>query len=301
MRAGVLQTRTGIDPAANAAALVAGIAALAAQGADIVFTPEMSGLLDRNRRRAAAVVTTEDRDPVLAAVRAAAAEHGVWVQLGSLALRVQGGDRWVNRAFLIDASGNVAARYDKIHLFDVDLPNGDTYRESAAYAPGDRAVVVPTPWGTTGLTVCYDIRFPALYADLARAGADVIAIPAAFTVPTGEAHWHTLIRARAIETGAFVVAAAQSGDHADGRATFGHSLVVDPWGTVLLDMGTALGGAVCDLDLGRVAATRARIPSLTAGQPFSPASREAALTALPGESRQSLCAPVAQPDRATVS
>ena len=271
MRVGVLQTRTGIDPAANATTLTAGIADLDARGAAIVFTPEMSGLLDRDRARAAAHVTTEDRDPVLAAVRAAAAAHGVWVQLGSLALRSDDGDRWVNRAFLIDAAGAIIARYDKIHLFDVDLPNGDRYRESAAYAPGDRAVVAATPWGGLGLTVCYDLRFPTLYADLARAGADVIVIPAAFTVPTGTAHWYTLVRARAIETGAFVVAAAQSGDHADGRSTFGHSLVVDPWGTVVLDMGTTPGAAVCDLDLTAVAATRARMPSLNAARRFASA------------------------------
>ncbi len=296
MRLGVLQTRTGIDPADNATTLVAGIADLAGRGAEIVFTPEMSGLLDRDRVRAAAKITSEDKDNVLAAVRAAAAAHGVWVQLGSLAVRPEGGDRLVNRAFLIDAGGEIIARYDKIHLFDVDLPNGDSYRESAAYAPGDRAVVVATPWGGMGLTVCYDVRFPALYNDLALAGANLIAIPAAFTRPTGEAHWHTLVRARAIETGAFITAAAQTGDHADGRTTYGHSLVVDPWGTVLLDMGTEVGSAVCDIDLAAVAAVRERIPSLHAGRPFV-----RALTAAAAEPTQFMRAPVAQPDRATVS
>ncbi len=229
MRLGVVQTCTGIDPAANAAALVVDIAALARQGAAIVFTPEMSGLLDRDRARAAAAIRAESDDVVLAAVRAAAAEHRVWVQLGSLALRQ--GERLVNRAFLIAADGSVAARYDKIHLFDVTLGAGESYRESATYAAGDRAVVAATPWAALGLTVCYDVRFPQLYRDLALAGAGVLAVPAAFTRPTGAAHWHTLLRARAIESGAFVVAAAQSGEHADGRATFGHSLVVDPWGT----------------------------------------------------------------------
>ncbi len=294
VRLGVLQTRTGIDPATNAAALSAGIGDLAARGAAIVFTPEMSGLLDRDRARAAATIVGEDDDIVLDAVRAAAARHEVWVQLGSLALRVAGADRLVNRSFLIAPDGTVAAVYDKIHLFDVDLANGDRYRESATYAPGARGVVAATPWGGLGLTVCYDVRFPALYAALARAGAGMIAVPAAFTVPTGAAHWHVLLRARAIETGAFVVAAAQSGVHADGRATFGHSLVVDPWGTVLLDMGDGVGAAVVDVDLAQVAATRARIPSLTGERPFE-------LTAASSETSHAASAPVAQPDRATVS
>ncbi len=271
LRLGVLQTCTGIDPAASAAALVAGIGALAAQGANIVFTPEMSGLLDRDRARAAEHIHPEADDLVLTAVRTAAAAHGIWVSLGSLALRRADG-RLANRGFLIDAHGGIVARYDKIHLFDVDLANGERHRESATYAPGDHVVVATTPWGGLGLTICYDVRFPALYADLARAGAGMIAVPAAFTVPTGAAHWHVLLRARAIETGAFVVAAAQSGTHADGRATFGHSLIVDPWGTVLLDLGSEPGGAVIDVDLNMVTATRARIPSLANARPFSPAS-----------------------------
>lgn len=267
LRLGVLQTTTGIDPAANAAALVAGIADLAAQGAGIVFTPEMSGLLDRDRARGFVRAATEDADIVLAAVRAAAAEQKVWVQLGSLALKLAAdSERLVNRAFLIADDGRIVAAYDKVHLFDVDLPNGDRYRESAAYTPGDRAVVAMTPWGMIGQSICYDMRFPPLYAALARAGAGIVAVPAAFTRPTGAAHWHVLLRARAIETGAFVVAAAQTGVHADGRETWGHSLVVDPWGTVLLDMGEEPGAAVCDIDLALVAATRARIPSLNAGR-----------------------------------
>lgn len=270
LRLGVLQTRTGIDSKVNAASLVAGIADLADRGAAIVFTAEMSGLLDRNRARATMQVRCEDDDIVLDCVRAAAARHGVWVSLGSLALRSgSDDDRLVNRGFLIGPDGSIAARYDKIHLFDVDLPNGDRYRESATYAPGSDAVVAALPWGKLGLTICYDVRFPILYNALALAGADIIAVPAAFTRPTGEAHWHVLLRARAIETGAFIVAAAQSSVHDDGRVTFGHSLVVDPWGTVLLDMGTETGGAVCDIDLSAVAATRARIPSLTSARPFA--------------------------------
>lgn len=265
---GLLQTTTGIDPAASATALAAGIAGLAVQGARLIFTPEMSGVLDRDRARAARSVTAEAADVVLAAVRAAAAEHRVWVQLGSLALRPESGERLVNRSFLVDDRGEIRARYDKLHLFDVDLPGGERYRELASYVAGEHAVVSSTPWGKLGLTICYDLRFPALYAALAQAGAVLIAVPAAFTQPTGAAHWHVLLRARAIETGCFVIAAAQTGEHPDGRRTYGHSLVVDPWGRVLLDMGDAPGAAVCTIDLAEVAATRARIPSLAHGRPI---------------------------------
>ncbi len=296
LRVGLVQTCTGIDPVANAAALAVAIGDLAAQGANCIFTPEMSGLLDRNRERAARQITGETGDIVLAAVRAAAARYGVWVQLGSLALRPDDGGKLVNRAFLIGADGDIVARYDKIHLFDVDLPDGETYRESAAYAPGDRAVIAPTPWGGVGLTICYDVRFPALYKSLAVAGASVITVPAAFTGPTGVAHWHVLLRARAIETGSFIVAAAQTGNHADGRTTFGHSLVVDPWGTVLVDLGDRPGVAIVDLDLPQVQTTRTRLPTLANARKFLPA-----LTPSLAESTHERCAPVAQPDRATVS
>ena len=268
LRVGVLQTTTGIDPTANAATLVAGIAELAAAGAQLVFTPEMSGMLDRDRARAAANLRTEADDPVLAAVRAAAAEHGVWVELGSLAL-LPGVDAAlpVNRSLLVDGGGTIAARYDKIHLFDADV--GESYRESSGYAPGGAAVVVDTPWARVGLSVCYDLRFAALYAALAGAGAQLLSVPAAFTRPTGAAHWHILLRARAIETGCFVVAAAQTGVHADGRTTWGHSLVVAPWGEVLLDMGETPGAACVDLDFGAVAAARARVPGLRTARAFS--------------------------------
>ncbi len=268
MRLGLVQPSTGIDPEREAASLAAAIASLAADGADLVFTPEMSGRLDRDRARAAAGMFDEAGDPVLAAVRAAAARSGVWVQLGSLALRGPG-DKFVNRAFLIDAAGDIRARYDKIHLFDVDLPGGETWRESNAYAPGDNAVAAATPWGPLGLTICYDLRFPALHRALAEAGAVMLSVPAAFTRPTGRAHWHVLLRARAIETGCFVVAAAQTGVHADGRETFGHSLVVAPWGEVLLDMGEASGLATCDIDLAAVAEARDRVPALRHARPFA--------------------------------
>jgi predicted amidohydrolase len=258
---GLVQTTTGIDPRANAADIAGAIARLADDGADIVFTPEMSGLLDRNPARLAAAVRAEPEDATLAAAQAAAAGHGVAVALGSLAIRRADG-RIANRSFLIGPDGTILARYDKLHLFDVDLPGGERYRESATFAAGDAMALAALPWGRLGLSICYDVRFPSLYAALAKAGADLIAVPAAFTVPTGEAHWEVLLRARAIETGAFVVAAAQTGRHADGRETWGHSLVIDPWGQVLCDLGTAPGEAIVGLDLGAVAATRARIPAI---------------------------------------
>ncbi len=271
LRIGLLQTTTGIDPAANARDLVAGIAGLADDGAKLIFTPEMSGLLDRDRVRGRVNIVAEDADAVLAAVRAAARDHGVWVQLGSLALLPDVDAALpVNRSLLIDAHGEIVARYDKIHLFDVDLPGGERYRESAGYAPGTQATAAATPWGPLGMTVCYDVRFAALYAALAGAGATILSVPAAFTQPTGAAHWHVLLRARAIETGCFVVAAAQTGMHADGRATYGHSLVVDPWGQILLDMGEAAGGATVDVDLDAVAETRARVPGLANARAFAP-------------------------------
>ncbi|WP_353216280.1 carbon-nitrogen hydrolase family protein [Sandarakinorhabdus sp.] len=266
LRAGLVQTNTGIDPAIEAAALAASIGAAAAQGAQIVFTPEMSGLLDRDRARAAPHVRAEADDPVLAAVCAAAALHGVWVQLGSLALQGEGG-KFVNRGFLIDPAGTVTARYAKIHLFDVALGT-ESWRESAAYQAGDTAMVAATPWAPLGLTICYDLRFPALHRALAAAGASIIAVPSAFTRPTGAAHWHVLLRARAIETGCWVIAAAQTGDHQDGRATYGHSLVISPWGEVRLDMGEAPGIGLYDIDLTEVAAARGKVPALNHAREF---------------------------------
>jgi predicted amidohydrolase len=253
---------TGIDPAANAAALVAAVKAAAQGGAGMLFTPEMSGLLDRDKKRAAPHIVAEEANPVLAAVREAAAAAGIWVAIGSLAVARADG-RWANRAFVIAADGTIAARYDKIHMFDVDLATGESWRESAAYAPGEEAVTVETPLGRLGLTVCYDLRFPALFEELGHRRCDIIAIPAAFTVPTGQAHWHVLQRARAIEASAYVVAAAQCGQHSDGRDTYGHSLVVDPWGEVLLDLG-GKGGALgfAEIDPARIAEVRAQLPSL---------------------------------------
>ncbi|MFP5456695.1 MAG: carbon-nitrogen hydrolase family protein, partial [Alphaproteobacteria bacterium] len=210
----------------------------------------------------------EADDRVLATVRDAAREHGLWVHLGSLALKGGSDGRLVNRGFVIDDNGAIRARYDKIHLFDVDLPTGESWRESAAYAPGERSVIATTPWARIGLSICYDMRFPDLYRALSDAGAELLSVPAAFTVPTGKAHWHVLLRARAVEAGAFVIAAGQSGRHEDGRSTFGHSLVVDPWGEVLLDMGEEEGVGFADIDLARLVDVRARVPALRHRRPI---------------------------------
>ncbi|WP_260922420.1 carbon-nitrogen hydrolase family protein [Novosphingobium sp. 9] len=265
-RAAILQMTSGIDPDANAATIVAAVKAAREGGAAMLFTPEMSGLLDRDRARGRPKVMTETEDRVLAAVREAAAREGVWVHLGSLAIRPEAGaedQRFANRAFVINAQGDVAARYDKMHMFDVELDTGETWRESGAYAPGERVTTVETPLGKLGLAICYDIRFPALFEALGRATCDVIAIPAAFTVPTGRAHWHLLQRARAVEASAFVLSAAQVGVHEDGRETYGHSLAIDPWGEVLLDMGGEVAGlGFVDLDPARLVDVRRQLPSL---------------------------------------
>lgn len=261
-RVAVLQMTSGIDPEANAAGMVSAIEAAEVGGAAMLFTPEMSGLLDRDRARATRHIIVEDSDPVLAAVRDAAARSGIWVAIGSLAIAREDG-RWANRSFVINASGDIVARYDKIHMFDVDLASGESWRESNAYAAGDQVVTIETPLGLLGLAVCYDVRFPALFQELGRQRCDVIAIPAAFTVPTGKAHWHLLQRARAVEASAYVVAAAQAGKHEDGRGTYGHSLVVDPWGKVLLDMGGETAGlGFAEIDPRRIAEVRAQLPSL---------------------------------------
>ncbi|MCK8456381.1 carbon-nitrogen hydrolase family protein [Sphingomonas faeni] len=260
-RIGVLQMTSGIDPAVNAATLVDAIRTAGREGAAMLFTPEMSGLIDRDRARGARSIVAEDEDPVLAAVRTAAADAGIWVHLGSLAVRRPDG-KYANRGFVIDAAGAIRARYDKLHLFDVDLPTGESWRESAAYVGGEMAVVVDTPAGMLGPSICYDLRFADLYRALSDAGATILSVPAAFTQPTGSAHWQVLLRARAIEAGAYVVAAAQTGVHADGRSTYGHSLVVDPWGEVILDLGETAGLGFAEIDPARIDAVRSRIPVL---------------------------------------
>ena len=258
-RIALLQMTSGISPAANAAVLSGAVADAARSGAAMLFTPEMSGLIDRDRTRAAAHIVAEDDDPVLAAVREAAARAGIWVHLGSLAVRRSDG-RFANRGFVVDSDGTIRARYDKLHLFDVDLPSGESWRESAAYAAGESASVIETPVGALGLSICYDLRFPALYGALSDAGAAILSVPAAFTRPTGAAHWHVLLRARAIENACWVIAAAQTGVHEDGRATYGHSLIIDPWGEIVLDMGEGTGLGYATIDLAKVAEVRSRIP-----------------------------------------
>jgi predicted amidohydrolase len=261
-RIALFQSRTGIDPAANSRSLVDAVEQAAAGGAEMLFTPEMSGLLDRDSDRARANVRAAEDDQVLADCRAAAKASGIWLHLGSLAVPAEGG-KFANRGFVIDSDGEIRATYDKIHLFDVDLPAGESWRESNVYRGGSEAVIVDgTPVGKLGVTICYDLRFPQLFQRLTDAGADVVSVPAAFTVPTGKAHWEILLRARAIEAGVFVVAAAQCGHHEDGRETYGHSLLVDPWGQILVDMKDEVGIGFGDVDLGRIAEVRARIPAI---------------------------------------
>ena len=267
-RIALFQSNSGIDPEANAQALADAIAEAATGGAEILFTPEMSNLLDRDSERAGKKLRREANDPVLAALQEAAKANHIWLSIGSLAMLADDG-KVANRGFVIDREGQIRARYDKIHLFDVDLPTGESWRESKVYTPGQGVVLVNgTPVGKLGLTICYDLRFPMLFARLAEADADVISVPAAFTVPTGRAHWHILLRARAIEAGLFVIAAAQTGRHEDGRQTFGHSLVVDPWGEVLLDMGEEPGVGFADIDLKRIPEVRSRIPALSHRRPI---------------------------------
>ncbi len=267
-RIALFQSSTGVDPGASARALADAVAEASAGGAEMLFTPEMSGLLDRDQQRARKNLRNEDEDMVLAACREAAKAHRIWLHVGSLAVLTDD-DKVANRGFVIDREGQVRARYDKIHLFDVDLPTGESWRESNTYAPGKGVVLVNgTPVGKLGLTICYDLRFPGLFARLAEADADLISVPAAFTVPTGQAHWHVLLRARAIEAGLFVVAAAQVGRHEDGRQTFGHSLVIDPWGEILLDMGEERGIGFAEVDLARISDVRARIPALSHRRPI---------------------------------
>ena len=262
-RIAIAQMTSGTDSAVNAAALSNHVEAAATGGAAMLFTPEMSGILDRNTARLFANARSEEDDVALAAVREAARKAGIWVALGSLALRdARYADRLVNRSLVIDDKGEIRARYDKMHLFDVEAAPGEYYRESASFVAGAGVALAETPVGTLGLAICYDVRFPRLFDALSGAGAQVIALPAAFTRPTGRAHWHTLLRARAIETASFVVAAAQTGEHEDGRSTYGHSLVIDPWGDILLDAGEEPGLHFVEIDLERIADVRRRIPVL---------------------------------------
>jgi deaminated glutathione amidase len=260
------QMRSGRDPLENRDDAVALVREAASQGAHYVQTPEMTSLVERSREALFEKIGPQERDPTLAGLREVAREQGVVVHVGSLA--VLAGDKVANRAFLIDPQGEVVASYDKVHLFDVDLPNGESWRESRTYTGGDRAVLAEMSWGYLGVTICYDVRFPALYRSLAEAGASFLSAPACFTRQTGEAHWHVLQRARAIETGSFMISAAQAGKHEDGRETYGHSLIVDPWGRVLAEAGTEPGVILAEIDPAKVQDARQRIPALRHGRPF---------------------------------
>jgi predicted amidohydrolase len=266
-RVALVQMRSGRTPAANLDAAAKLIGEAKADGADYVQTPEMTNILEARRDALMAAIVPEDEDPSLAAFRDLARQHRLWLHIGSLALKASP-DRAVNRGFLIDAQGEIVARYNKIHMFDVDLGNGESYRESRSYVPGEHAVTADLPWGRLGITICYDLRFPALYRALAEAGSMFLAIPSSFTQQTGEAHWHVLNRARAIENGCYVFAAAQGGHHENGRDTFGHSLVIDPWGRVLAEGDVEPGVVIAEVDPAAVAAARARIPSLQHGRRF---------------------------------
>jgi deaminated glutathione amidase len=260
MKIAVHQMCSGIDPCTNVAAMREAVGIASANGAVMYFAPEMSVLLDRDRKRARENIVAQEASEDLKALQLAASQHNIWVHLGSLAVSSDETGLFANRSIVIDNTGKIRARYDKIHLFDVQLSTGESWRESNAYVQGQAPVITDSPLGRMGLSICYDMRFPDLYSAYAKSQVAVIAAPSSFTVPTGKAHWHTLLRARAIEAEAFVIAAAQSGRHADGRETYGHSLVIDPWGTVLLDMGEGEGLDYAEIDLRRIDEVRAQIP-----------------------------------------
>jgi deaminated glutathione amidase len=266
--AAMVQMRTGLLPEPSLEQGIKLIREAAAQGADYVLTPEVSNMMQLNRKALFEHLASEEDDLSLKAYRALAAELKIHLHIGSLALRFSP-EKAVNRSFLIGPDGNLLASYDKIHMFDIDLPGGESYRESANYQPGETAVISDLPWGRIGLTICYDVRFPALYRALAESGASFLTVPSAFTRKTGEAHWDTLLRARAIETGCFVLAAAQCGVPHEGRESFGHSLAVNPWGEIIAEAGTAPEVIVADLDLAQVETARRRIPSLAQNFDFT--------------------------------
>lgn len=267
-RAALVQMCTGRDVARNLVDLSRLVREAVAAGAQYVQTPEVSVLMERDRARLFVETRPEEGNPAIAHCQALARELGIWLHLGSMGVLVKP-DKIANRSYLFSPDGRIAARYDKIHMFDVELPGGETYRESRNFEPGSKAVLADLPWGTLGLTVCYDIRFPALYRALAKSGAEIIAVPSAFTVPTGQAHWHALLRARAIESQCFVLAAAQAGTHENGRSTYGHSLIVSPWGEVLAEAdGDKPSVIFADIDMQAVDEARKRVPSLQHDRPF---------------------------------
>jgi deaminated glutathione amidase len=266
-RAALVQMRTSRDVAGNVDVAAKFIREAKALGADYVQTPEQTSLMELDRESLFGNIEEEARDAALAAFQELARELKIHLHIGSLAVKVSP-DKAANRAFVIDPQGEILARYDKIHMFDVNLAKGESYRESNTYRPGESAIVVPLPFCALGLTICYDVRFPALYRALAEAGSNVLTVPAAFTQQTGEAHWHLLLRARAVETGCFVLAAAQGGRHENGRETYGHSLAIDPWGRVIAEAGTEPGVTMAEIDLSLVAEARSRIPALDHGRRF---------------------------------
>ncbi len=273
MRTALLQMTSSDDPAENLKTVQRMMAEAVASGAGFVLTPEVTNCLSGSRTHQQQVLRLEEEDPTLAALRDAAARHGVWLLLGSLGVKTHDADgRFANRQFLISPAGDVVARYDKIHMFDVEVSAEETYRESDGYRPGTRAVVATTPFAKIGMSICYDVRFAYLHRALAKAGAQILTVPAAFSHVTGAAHWHALLRARAIETGCFVLAPAQTGTHpasrGPSRRTYGHSLAVAPWGEVLADAGTDPGVCIVDLDLEKVEEARKRVPSLTHDREF---------------------------------
>ncbi|ACJ00034.1 carbon-nitrogen hydrolase family protein [Rhodospirillum centenum] len=261
LRAAVVQVNAGPEIGPNLEAAGTLVRRARDAGAELICLPENVAMMVQGRQKVLARARPEAEHPGLPFFQDLARETGAWLMTGTLACLLEDG-RVANRAFVVDPAGAVVARYDKIHMFDVDLPGGESYRESATYRPGDRAVIAPTPWGGLGLTICYDVRFAYLFRALAKGGARLVTVPAAFTVPTGRAHWHVLLRARAIETGAFVLAPAQTGSHDEGRRTYGHALIVGPWGEVLADAGEEPGFAVADLDLAEVDEARRMVPAL---------------------------------------
>lgn len=274
--AACIQFTAGPDPEPNLRTVSDLIRRAREAGADLIMTPEASNFIESGRRRREKARSEAD-DPFLAGMRALALETGAWLLIGSLVIdpagepgATAGERRLANRSFLVDSGGRVVARYDKIHMFDIDLPNGESYRESSAYRPGHTTVIAKTPWGRLGMSVCYDVRFPQLYRALAQAGADFLTVPSVFTVPTGSAHWHVLLRARAIENGCFVFAPAQWGEHTAGRRSYGHSLIVDPWGEVLADAGEGVGFVTARIELSRTAEVRHMVPSLQHDRSFTP-------------------------------
>ncbi len=273
--AACVQFTAGPDPEPNLRVVSDLVRRARDAGADFIMTPEASNFIESGRRRREKARPEAD-DPFLAGMRSLARETGAWLLIGSLVIdpagepgTAAGEARLANRSFLVDSGGAIVARYDKIHMFDIDLPGGESYRESNAYRPGGSTAIVETPWGRLGMSVCYDLRFPHLYRALARAGADFLAVPSVFTVPTGKAHWHVLLRARAIENGCFVFAPAQWGEHTAGRHSYGHSLIVDPWGEVLADAGEGVGIVSARIEVARIAEVRHMVPSLQHDRPFT--------------------------------